>query len=247
MKYFLDYSKDLSSYKEFDPRAFIGDQNISQELCDFILALALAYNDYKFLNIVLNMHFNSSPEGKYQRSSVWGENMGIKFYIMRLHMSLVYELLKLIENNKKILKDPFLVEIIKSLPRAARESWGILIDAALTNKTAPSKLNRLFMIRNKLFSHYVPSDIGDGYKRGFFKEDGSQTENACISLGNTIKSARFYFADKAVQGYLEKKWQENAETFFASFNKITLNINLALYHVCTKFINKRYPWKEPKK
>ena len=52
--------KSLSELKpldSFDKEAFIGDDEYSQELCNFILALALIWNDLKNLMVFLETSF----------------------------------------------------------------------------------------------------------------------------------------------------------------------------------------------
>jgi hypothetical protein len=44
------YERDvalLAALETFDPKAFVGAKEWPQELCNFVLALALAYNDFK--------------------------------------------------------------------------------------------------------------------------------------------------------------------------------------------------------
>ncbi|MBZ9578179.1 hypothetical protein KJA13_04120 [Patescibacteria group bacterium] len=245
MKTFSEYSSKLSPHIEFDPRAFIGTEDIPQELCNFILALALAYNDYKDYSINYHMHLNSEPKGKPQRNSAWGEYAGIKFHIIRLHIAFVHELFKLIQNNKKILKHSFFEEIIRVLNKKARKSWTLLIDIALADESAPKKSNPLHMIRNKVAFHYDAKELLAGYKKGFF-ENGEILENACISLGNTIENARFYFADRAIQAYVEKGLNADMKSFIVSFGKIMRDINVALYNICVRFIQRRgFAWRRP--
>jgi hypothetical protein len=246
MKYFADYYSNLSPYEEFDPKAFIGDDKIPQELCNFILALSLAYNDYKYYNISYDMLLKSTPEKK-ERNCACGECIGIQFHLIRLHISFVHELLKLIEENKDILEFPFFKEIIRVLSKEARDSWKIIIEAALPESLVPKKSNLLARIRNKIAFHYDAKELFAGYTEGFF-ENGKISQNACISRGNSIQNVRFYFADLAVQSYLEKKLNINTGDFLKDFSKIMKGINVALYDICTKFIQRRgFAWKKPYK
>ncbi len=255
MKYFFDYSSELSSHLEFDPKAFIGDQQVPQEVCNFILALALAHNDYKFLNVLYNMHLKSKPDGKIERNTVWGEHGGIKNYLIFHHIAFVYELFKLIQENKKVLEDPFLKKVVQNLHKGARKSWDNLIDAALSEEKSIKRSNPFFMIRNKMVYHYDTKELMAGYKLGFFKDD-KVIEDACISLGSNLRKVRFYFADKAIEGYLNKAVQgysgkgltKDLEDFFVSLMDAMRDTNLALYNICVEFIIKRgITWKNPKK
>ncbi len=247
MHKFSDYSSKLSPHIEFDPKAFIEGANANSNLCNFILTLALAFNDFRFYNTIFQMLEKSKPQGTVKRNAEWGEYSGIKLYIIRLHIGFVHELFNLIKENKLILEDPFLKEIIRCLNSKARKSWAELIEAALTNDASPRRSNPLYMIRNKLVFHYDPKELFEGYKKGFFKE-GTKTENACISRGDSLSEARFYFADKAVEGYIAKKLEINIESFFSSFGKTMQDINIALYSICELFIQKQgCGWKSPSK
>jgi len=48
MSTYLEHFNKLVPHKEFDPKAFIGNEKVPQELCNFILSLAAAYNDTKY-------------------------------------------------------------------------------------------------------------------------------------------------------------------------------------------------------
>jgi hypothetical protein len=247
MKYFDDYFSKLSPYLEFDPNAFVGNKDVPQHLCNFILALSLAYNDYKFYNVSYDMLLKSGPANLKERTSVCGEYAGVKFHLIRLHIAFAHELLKLVEANKDILQHPFFKETLRMLSKKARESWNIILEAALPEKVPEKTSNLLARIRNKMVFHYDAKELFAGYKKGFFENDKT-IQNACISLGNTLENARFYFADLAVQGYLEKGLDIDTSSFIAELEKIMRGINIALYDICTKFIQRRgFAWSEPKR
>lgn len=229
-------------HKEFDPKAFIGDESFPQELCNFILALALAYNDFKFYTISYKNLLDSKPEGDPKRNSVWGEYEGIKLHLIRLHIGFAHELFKLIQKNKGLVEHPFLKEVVRMLDKKARESWKTLVEAALTEATP--RRNPLFMIRNKIIFHYETKDLLSGYQKGFFED---QKQDACLSEGGGLESSRFYFADVAVQGYLKKELGVNADEFFSSLGETMRDVNMALHHVVIGFIQRRnFAWRIPR-
>lgn len=246
MSYFYDYYKNLSPYKEFNPKAFIGDDKVSQELCNFILVLSLAYNDYKYYNLSYNMILKSEPK-KIERNPACGEYFGIKLHLFRLNISFIHELLELIERNKDLTELSFFKEIIRVLSPKARKSWKIVIDTISKESKLSSKSNLLARIRNKVAFHYDLEELFSGYKKGFF-DNGEILENACISLGSYMGNVRFYFADLAIQAYLLKKLDITNKDFMSKLEKIMVGVNIALYEICTKFIQKRgFAWKNPVK
>jgi len=247
MKNYSEYFSKLAPYKEFDPSAFVGDKDIPQDLCNFILALALVYNDYKYYFMNFIMLAESQPEGDPRRDSQWGEYTGMRLHAIRLHIGFVHELFRLIQNNKNLLTHPFLKEIVRVLNKKARKSWETLVETALMKEEAPRKSNPLFMIRNKVAFHYDPKELRAGYNKGFFK-DGKILQYACVSEGNASWGSRFYFVDLAIQGYLEKELGSDANSFFDSLSKIMAEINMALHNICIRFIQRRnFAWRYPKK
>ncbi len=233
-------------HKEFDPKAFVGDKNIPQALCNFVLALALVYNDFKFYSVNYKDLLDSRPEGKLERNSIWGEYEGIKLHLVRLHIAFAHELFKLIQENRELLENAFLKEVVRMLDRRARESWKTLVEAALMEETAARRSNPLFMIRNKIIFHYDTKELFSGYQTGFFKEQ-KVLQDACLSEGSNLEDSRFYFADLAVEGYLKKKLGLDADIFFSSLGEIIRDINMALHHIVIGFIQRRnFAWRIPR-
>lgn len=246
MKTFSDYSSQLIPHKEFDPNAFVSNDEVPQDLCNFVLTLSLVYNDYKFYTISYNMHVDSKPDSGPCRNSYWGEYIGIELHLLRLHIAFVHELFKVIRENKKILNYPFFKELIRVTPKNGRDAWNNLVKAALNKKPKNLKSNPLFMIRNKVIFHYDVKELFSGYRRGFFSNNKIK-ENACISAGDKLINSRFYFADLAIQSYLDRKIGIDPEKFISSLSKTMRTVNIALYHICIKFIQRRnFAWKEPK-
>lgn len=58
----------------FDPAAFVGGEEVPQELCNFVLALALIYNDYKNLTYASLKLRESKPKGEAEKM-LSGEHM----------------------------------------------------------------------------------------------------------------------------------------------------------------------------
>lgn len=246
MPYFADYFSQLAMHREFDPKAFIEDDKVPKYLCSFILALALAYNNYKYIVISFDMLEKSTPQDKTKRNPECGEYEGINYHLHCLHIGFIHELFKLIQNNKRALEHPFFAEIIRVISKGAREAWKILLDEALSEDFRPKKSNPLFMARNKVAFHYDAKELFRGYNKGFF-DNNKIRQTACISTGDSCMSSRFYFADVAVQAYLEEGLTEDLEKFTSKLSRITKRINFALYDIVVKFIQRRgFAWRDPK-
>jgi hypothetical protein len=230
-----DETTQLASLQTFDPRAFVGTSDVPQDICNFVLALALIYNDCKngiFSNLALT---DSKPGGDPQISRSWGAYTGIKNHYLRLHCALIHELLNLISENETVIKQPFFVSVIKLLPRRVRESW----DASLQKQTASSLNKALLMIRNKVSFHYDPKELYRGYRYHFFKSPGS-AEPAFVSRGNSMKSSRFYFADAAADGYFGSQLEnKDASELMNRLADITAALNQAIRQIVDRFIQKK--------
>jgi len=80
-----DLSKEiaeLAPLETFDPNAFVGNHEVPQNICNFLLTLALAYNDCKngiYSNLLLA---DFKPTGAPKRSRFWGAYSGIKFHYL---------------------------------------------------------------------------------------------------------------------------------------------------------------------
>jgi hypothetical protein len=192
------------------------------------------------------MHVDSKPDGNPYRNSHWGEYVGIELHLLRLHIAFVHELFNLIRKNKKILNHPFFKELIRVTPKNGRDAWDNLIKAALNKNSKNLKYKPLFMIRNKVIFHYDAKELFSGYRKGFFQYNKTK-ENACISMGARLINSRFYFVDLAIQSYLDRKIGVDSKEFMSSLSETMRRVNIALFHICTSFIQRRnFAWKEPK-
>mgnify|MGYP007037737322 CR=1 FL=1 len=97
---FESQSLALSSLETFDPLAFQGDRVVSQHTCNFVLALALAFNDLRdifYAHIALQ---GSKPDGPiHTRTRAVGLYSGMNIHLLRLIMGTVHELLNVIRDK----------------------------------------------------------------------------------------------------------------------------------------------------
>ncbi len=237
----------LAPLQTFDPKAFVGDSNVPQDICNFVLALALIYNDCKngiFSNLLLT---DLKPAGEPHPSRSWGAYGEIKVHYLRLHFALIHELLKLIADNEKAIKHLFFVSVIKELPRRVRDSWSALVDASLEKQTSSPLNKALLMIRNKVSFHYDPKELYRGYRYHFFK-GAALAEPVFVSRGNSMRSSRLYFADAAADGYLRSQVEnKDASELMNRLADITGDLNQAIMQIVDRFIQKRgYAYKDYK-
>jgi hypothetical protein len=227
----------LAPLETFDPKAFRGDSSVPQELCDFVLALALVYNDFRDVVVAQGLLNAALPNDTSTPTPRLGELGGIHAHLNRLMAALVHELAKLIERSDHLLSHPFFESLVKKLPRAAREAWSSVVDATKKN-TATDSLSRLVLFaRHKVAFHYDAEEIGRGYRRAFI-DDPSRVP--FVSRGDNMAKSRFYFADAAADTYLRTSADKQVvEEFFSAKLDLFDEINHALRELVSRFVNER--------
>jgi len=163
MNMLSDYFSKLANLEYFDPQAFQPDNNVSKEVCGFILSLALIYNDIKNISLFFELTSKSVPQGKFEERKEWGEYNGILNFLDRLIIGLLHELFRLIRENKGVIEDIYFKQIIRLIRKDAKISWQALVDTSF-EKYSDNKLAKdLMVIRNKVSFHYDPKAIKQGY------------------------------------------------------------------------------------
>lgn len=153
----------LTPPEPFDARVFLADDTCSQDVCDFVLSLALAFDDFRDVILGQQVILDAVPEGA-EPTKERGSAGGISAHLFRVLTALVHELLVLIDANRKVLHDPFFVRVVKKLHPEAARAWKTLTS---TEKGAKSKdpLARLvYFARNKVAFHYDQKALASAYR-----------------------------------------------------------------------------------
>lgn len=225
----------LSELEAFDPKIFEGDQRAPQDVCNFVLALSCVYNDYK--DILMAFHYLDylQPQFPVKETPEWGEFNGLKFHLIRLHISLVNELLCLIERSKGILADPYFQSITNHLDKLGKRTWEALVKAA--DGKASTSIGRTFlMIRNKVAFHYDPKEFFKGYKNWFLNRN--KLKKPYISRGAQITEERYYFAEASAQSYFDNLCSGGNINTKQVFNLAT-SLGPAISQIVKTFIDER--------
>lgn len=242
-------SKHLKELETFNKNVFVEDEKHSQEYCNFILALALIWNDNKDLNLYFDFVHAAKPREKSSGkiaelsiTSLWGEIAGHQIHLEKLLVALVHELFKLIRESNEILSSPSFKQMLSQVQRTNREAWGTIVEFA--NGKAESKTpfgKALLMIRHKIANHYEPKEIYKGYKTKFLEHDNIPF----ISRGYNMPEHRFYFADAAAQEYY-RPFQEALpeKDYYTTLNLIRQSLNIALVGIVERFIQEHSAWKK---
>jgi hypothetical protein len=225
----------LSELEAFDPKIFEGDQRTPQDVCNFILALSCVYNDYKDFLMALHYIDYLEPHLPVKEIPEWGEFNGLKFHLIRLHISLVHELLSLIERSDRVLQNPYFQAITSHLDELWMRTWDALVMAAAGK--ASTGLGRTFlMIRNKVAFHYDPKEFFKGYRNWFLK--GKKVKKPYISRGSQITEERYYFAEASAQSYFDDLCSSGNININQVF-KLATSLGPAISQIVKTFIDDR--------
>jgi len=206
---------------------------------EFFLALALVFNDLK--TAVLLQETLPGNRGDRRVSPEVGQRNGIRSHLARLAAGIVHELLKLISENRTVLDDHRLTDLLKRIPPDCRNMWAKLVDNALNASTASSLL---CMIRNSAaFHYYQPKTLAQGFRSWFFEDRRiPENEKAYVSVGPDMDATRFYYADAAIQRSLSvlgaKKGVTDVDGLILDFVRTT---NFSLAALIREFISTRDP------
>lgn len=233
----------LTNLKEFSVEAFIATEKTEQQICDFILTLALIYNDIKNIDLCASLLGASKPEGEFTPCPAWGEYSALAFFFNRLRISIINELMNLIKNYGTLIEEPLFERTIKQISTKSRESWQLIVDATISNGEMSPIRNPYFMIRNKTIFHYDIKQISAGY-RDFFRKLRPNLP-PMISRGMQMIQTRLYFADAAAEGCLNLALgNKPVHEFFSQLENNLSHLNQALQDIVQKFITIRAPgWK----
>jgi hypothetical protein len=239
MKTFQEECSELAQLETFDPLAFQADDKVPQDLCNFILTLALIYNDCKDLIYAYMVTAQSSPEGRFKRTRLWGAFSGVQFHTFRTAIGLLHELFKLISKNKSLLMQPFFTSVVGQIAPSARKAWETVVTVALGNTPSDTLGKSLLRVRNKISFHYDGKAIFIGYSHHFLKSKPLD-KRAFVSRGNSMKESRFYFADAAALGYLRSiVGGENMEELILEIGELLNPVNSSLMAIVNSFIQER--------
>jgi hypothetical protein len=237
---FRDECELLAALETFDPEAFRGDDKVPQAVCNFVLALALIYNDCKdaiYAHVALA---ESKPDGPpLQRTKVWGAIAGAQSHAFRAVAGLLHELFNLIRANDDVLRHDFFVSLLRQVHPKSREAWAALVDVAHGATPTDTLGKHLLLIRNKVFFHYDPKAIFAGYTEHFLGSK-KQDDRAYLSRGESMRATRFFFADAAATGYLSSVMgSETAGALTEEIAEVIVSINHGLMLIVGRFIQRR--------
>lgn len=187
---------DLAPLESFDRDAFKGNDAVPQSVCNFVLTLALVFNDMRDVVYLHNLLLSKKPSGAFRINREWGAYNGLWTHSLRLMVALIHEVLNLLHDQQKTLEHPFFKEVLRQIPREARAQWNALVQAAQGRQVNIPVGKFASLVRNKLAFHYDPKEIFSGYSRFFLcksqlrKVRFSQVARACLKHAISLRMPR---------------------------------------------------------
>jgi hypothetical protein len=221
----------------FPPEVFIGDDRVPQDVCDFILTLALVYNDFKDLVFASQLMQVVNP-GEGPPSAARGQHGGLHVHLMRLLAGVLNELAKVIEKRKNVIKGPVFTALLKKVPESARTMWNHVVAASLATGPSGDRFGRLvYFARHKVTFHYDTKEIARGYRLRFLDDEQGPPY---VSRGRNMAATRFYFADAAANAYMMRIADANTgKEFFEAGWKLLPEVGHALREIVSAFVKAR--------
>ncbi len=232
-----DFSS-LASLESVSPDAFRSSDKAEQEVCNFVLALALAHNDFKDLLWAFNNISAYKPQ-KFEVNPVNGQWNGMRLHILKLLYSLVVEVSRLIKEKPKPQQHERFTKAFNEMSAENRKHWNSLYEFA-QDTSQDNLMKVLSSARNKISFHYDTKFISQGYEKHFSGKGPEQTR-AYASRGSSLRDSRFYFADAAAGagfGLVESQEKDLVQRL--------RDIATAIYNLVGRFIQAqgKFAWRE---
>lgn len=208
------------------------DQRNDDQMDSFFLVLGLIYNDLKGLVLFYNLFLEKYevPDKEVEPNCHSGEYEGVKKQLDRLVIAFLSEMFIFLEKSHDVLHTAkFQVLVNKSLDSDQKKQWDSIIGYLKKDqgKSTRSFLSKIAEIRSNVAYHYDHSlsELKKSFRKFFFSGAGNSfQEKAYYSMGESMRDTRFYYADAAVQQYLQDKLGAGDDEF-QKIPKIVEDIN----------------------
>ena len=229
---------DLAPLTRFTPKVIRRERD---DLDAFVLALALAYNDFKTADWLLTILTHQDPADAVTPYNA--QISGMRIHAVRLLLGVVHELLKAIQaaHLAGLLRRREFLFCLDNIGEQGKSDWSALVEAATTSTHTDPFRKWLVRVRNSVVSHYYqPYDLHSGYRAYFYERRRSpHNEWAFASLGSTLEQSRFYFADAAVAATYDDVLDPD-DTSMSVLRAHTPRVNSSLRGIVTRYIEARH-------
>jgi len=225
---------DLAPLTRLDP-ALIVPVKGDDRFAGFMLALALVFNDLKGVAL-FGQWLKPSRPSQPEISQHTGQWRGLDLQLHRLAVSLIRELLTLIEEFQDEATGERVEVLLSTAPPSVRRDWSDLVSVATgSGDDSDTRFARTIeQIRHNIAFHYhQPKRLVAGFRAFFFASRRSAAnEHAYCSFGRNMEETRFYYADAAIEGALSSM---QGPGFLPSFSRVRDATNRALAHLLEEY------------
>jgi hypothetical protein len=233
---------DLAGLETFPPKAFVAGAGASQDLCDFVVTLALVYNDLRDIHSGHMLLNDVQPPGPVAATKEWGQFLGLRLHVIRVQTGLIDELLGTVRRHADVLHEDTFKKVIRQLAQHVRAHWSAIESVASGKASGNTTAKALALIRNKVVYHYDVGAIGRAYRERFIEEN--RRREPLLSRGTSMAETRFYFADAAAESYMHPGGTPRVGDRFFEGGGLVASVNLALQGIVTGFVQSRgFAWR----
>ncbi|QQS61634.1 MAG: hypothetical protein IPN70_01740 [Candidatus Moraniibacteriota bacterium] len=192
-----------------------------QEEKEILLTFSLMFNDLKDIILLNDLFVESCKKPEEKEISVHaGEYGGIRLHILRLYIGTLYEVCNYMTKKISMIESSYIQSFIQKTNEDTQSTWKhiLLILQKNTRKKNFSDIPQEVLwvrdlveiirdVRNNTSFHYQTNKrLVEGYRKFFFQDNLSDEKRYAYRSINHSKvlESRHYYADAAIQGYLEK-------------------------------------------
>lgn len=126
MSAYDEHVAHLSEPEAFDASLFQPDSRYSAPLCDFVLSLAVAYNDLRDLLLGwILMAEIATDDNRPTRQA--GQAGGLAAHLLKTTTGFIHELLVLVDASREARADPMFANIVRKIHRDSRKAWEAIV------------------------------------------------------------------------------------------------------------------------
>lgn len=229
----------LAVLSRVDPKRLV-----ETEFDQHMLNLAWVFNDMHDHALFLEW-LSTEPTDAADVSPYSGQHSGATHHLWRRVIGTVWDFIDFLEKKRTYTLPEFSV-LLKRTPEQTQLAWKDLIRLVEVGpKPKAGEVGRLcsalVQIRNNASSHYLNLKwLKEGYT-AYFKEgvEDPRRQHAYVSLGHSMEETRFYYADAAVLGVLDKLAVEHRVDLRADVPKVLRQLSLALGPILKLFVKSK--------
>lgn len=239
-----EFKGELSHIEPY--RLIKKDKN--DEVANFFLVLAVVFNDLKGIDIFERLIISKYRKPPFTEKTVHsGEFSGIFTQTRKIFISNLREFFDFLKENKDVLSSFEFKDILNKTSKDTQNRWKNIVDIALNNESQNIKdfTEYLVEVRNNVAYHYYqPKGLRKAFINFFYNKDKiEQNDLAYYSLGEDIRTTRFFFADASVQEYLRSANQENSKEFNYKYQNeigtILNDVSITIFKILKVYLKNR--------